>query len=342
MKSDMNENLITVIIPVYNAESYLERCMDSIINNTYRNLEIICINDGSKDTSLAILNKYQERDERIKIINKQNQGVSAARNDGLKVANGYWIAFVDSDDWVHPQYFEILTAIAAKTNADIIASKYFRVKEYVGSEEVNLDLVTSSRVDLKTIYKSGNLKYFVWGKLYKKEVLSNHWFDENITYGEDAVFNLMIYCTMDQLAVINVDAKLYYYCDREGSAVNSIDRREWIRNCQTYIDIAKNTDNESIRAICVSIAYKRLLLGRYTEMYTNKRKEVICDCNKLLTNNLKYLLSVKNLSSKEKIIFALFTFVPQAYRSFRLIDDPTMRTWERNQKESQSSVYLQK
>ena len=96
--------LISVIIPVYNTEAYLERCLVSVLSNTYRDLEVICINDGSTDGSLEILNAFARQDERVTVIDKKNGGLSAARNDGLRRATGEWIAFIDSDDWIHPRY----------------------------------------------------------------------------------------------------------------------------------------------------------------------------------------------------------------------------------------------
>ena len=98
--------LLSVIIPVYNVEPYLEQCLDSVINQTYKNLEIICINDGSTDNSLKILEKYQKKDNRIKLINQKNKGLSEARNAGLDVAKGEYIAFVDSDDYLELNAYE--------------------------------------------------------------------------------------------------------------------------------------------------------------------------------------------------------------------------------------------
>lgn len=327
----MSEPLISVIIPVYKVEAYLARCLDSVLNNTYKNIEVICINDGSPDGCLEILKKYKENDPRIQIINKENQGVSAARNDGLRIASGEWITFIDSDDWIHPRFFEVLIDIAAKTDADIVAGDYIRAKSYEEFTEINEKELEHSRTDLKTIYKKKNLRYFVWGKIFKKEVVSNLWFDEEVTYGEDSLFNINIYCNADKLAIINCDAKLYYYYDREGSAVNSIDTTNWIKQCKTYFDAAQKTNNEVAKMICFMEGYKRLFLARYTEMYTNKRLEVIRDSNKLLRSNIKNMLGVNGIKAKEKIVYMVFSYIPQAYRCFRLIDDPTMKEWEKNQ-----------
>ena len=99
---------ISVIVPVYNTQPFLERCLQSIINNTYKNIEIICINDGSTDRSLNILNVYAAQDNRIILVNQHNRGISAARNAGLNIATGEYISFIDSDDWIHPDYFKLL------------------------------------------------------------------------------------------------------------------------------------------------------------------------------------------------------------------------------------------
>ena len=118
----MEEMKISVIIPVYNTAEYLPRCLDSVLQNTYQNLEIICVNDGSTDDSAAVLKRYAESDSRIIVVNKINEGVSAARNIGLDIATGSFVAFIDSDDWVHSKYFEVMMHFQIKFNADIVAS----------------------------------------------------------------------------------------------------------------------------------------------------------------------------------------------------------------------------
>ena len=102
------EEKISVIIPVYNVEPYLRKCLDSVINQTYRNLEIIIVDDGSPDNCGAICDEYAARDDRVIVIHKKNGGVSAARNDGIRIASGKWITFVDPDDWCEPDYYEML------------------------------------------------------------------------------------------------------------------------------------------------------------------------------------------------------------------------------------------
>ncbi|MBR4607518.1 MAG: glycosyltransferase family 2 protein, partial [Lachnospiraceae bacterium] len=114
------DNLISVIIPVYNSENYLARCLYSILNNTYQEIEIICVNDGSTDESVQILAEYVKKDNRISIINKENGGLSSARNAGMKKCKGKYVTFIDSDDWVHPQYFEFLLFAMQKYDSDAV------------------------------------------------------------------------------------------------------------------------------------------------------------------------------------------------------------------------------
>ena len=125
----MNKIIISLIIPVYNVENYLRQCLDSIINQTLKEIEIICINDGSTDSSKQILEEYALKDERIKIINQKNKGAGAARNSGIDAATGEYIGFVDSDDWVNLDAFEKLYNKITRENVDIVFSRYNYVFE---------------------------------------------------------------------------------------------------------------------------------------------------------------------------------------------------------------------
>ncbi len=117
-----NKPKVSIIVPVYNVENYLNRCLDSLINQSFDDIEIICINDGSTDRSLEILKDYEKKDNRVKIINKENSGVSNCRNKGIKVSNGEYIVFVDSDDWIDIDTYEIMMDNIIKYNADIAVS----------------------------------------------------------------------------------------------------------------------------------------------------------------------------------------------------------------------------
>ena len=125
--TEMEKELISVIIPCYNVEKYIDRCMESVLNQTYRNLEIILVDDGSTDGTGEIIKKYAEHDHRIKILHQKNKGAGAARNAGMEIASGSYIGFVDSDDWIAEDMYEYLIGIIKEEDADIAACDFYAV-----------------------------------------------------------------------------------------------------------------------------------------------------------------------------------------------------------------------
>lgn len=161
------------------------------MKNTHCYLEIICVDDGSTDNSLAILNEAARIDQRIKIISTDNNGVSKARNLGLAVASGDYVSFVDADDWIHPKYFEILLSIAKCNNADIVIGKEQKVYSEIEIQEYEYG-VPYKKMSINDIFNNYGAKQHVWGRIYRKKIMDGIWFDENIKYGEDVCFNLNI------------------------------------------------------------------------------------------------------------------------------------------------------
>lgn len=211
--------LISIIIPVFNVEKYLGRCLDSLILQTYSNLEIICINDGSEDNSLKVLNKYSKKDYRIKIIEQENQGQSHARNTGLKSAKGEYISFVDSDDWVSLTLYKKF--VNALNQSDKEFDTYmFNYTSYYEKPNIN-QVVNRNGLDaynweLKpdNIYTpndckdpfSGNMG--IWNKIYKKELLNNIEFEENYIF-EDQLFHLQTFLDSNSI-YINYEVQYFY------------------------------------------------------------------------------------------------------------------------------------
>jgi len=167
----MEQAKISIIVPVYQVEKYLRRCLDSIVNQTYKNLEIILIDDGSKDNSPAICDEYAKKDDRIKVLHQKNQGSSVARNQGLDVAIGKYIGFVDSDDWIEPNMYEELSSTLINSNADIaVTGCYWETKD--GSRE--LYLAPDKYYDAKTLLEgtvtdNQPSTSALWSKLFVKE-----------------------------------------------------------------------------------------------------------------------------------------------------------------------------
>ena len=151
----MEKIKISVIVPVFNAEKYLKMCLNSFVSQTLKNIVIICIDDGSTDNSLAILDKFKSKDDRIKIIKQKNYGVSIARNNGISEAQGEYIGFVDADDWVDKDFFEKLYNAAQKYNADIATAGYYRRGKILRSKKLNYkkeEKITNPTEKINLIY----------------------------------------------------------------------------------------------------------------------------------------------------------------------------------------------
>lgn len=202
---------ISVIIPVYNVEKYLVRCLDSVCQQTLQDIEVICVNDCSPDNSLDILNAYATKDNRIKVINfKKNQGVAVARNSGMELATGQYLAFLDSDDWLDLDFYEKLYNKATTTNSDLVIGN---IKEYKNGETSLFPFLEKIKQN-----KHNFMGLFVLG-LYKKSLLDSHSikFIKGISYGEDRL--LPIGSTLLANNVETIDDSFYYY-DR--STENSV------------------------------------------------------------------------------------------------------------------------
>ena len=231
----MNEK-ITVIVPVYNVEHYLDKCLDSLINQTYKNLEIIVINDGSTDNSGTICQEYAQKDNRIVYIEKENGGQAEARNMGLDRVTGSYVSFVDSDDWVELDYVETLYKKITEYQADIAVGNYCKFNEsdsnfyfhisgnYFEKLYDNVSIVDCLN-DSNRLLNSALI--VAWGKIYRKEIISNFRFPVGIVT-EDTVFNLKILLASKSIVYINKVA--YIYRVRSGSISNTWDEK-WIRDC---------------------------------------------------------------------------------------------------------------
>lgn len=241
MNNDVKQQLVSIIVPIYNVETYLQKCLDSLVNQTYSNIEIICVNDGSTDSSLQILEEYAKKDSRIKIINQENQGVSVARNNGIDNATGDYILFVDSDDYLELNACEKLASKISE-NIDIICFKYNEVKKYknrivkypnIRNNFTNIDSI----LDFYSYYKNilndiGNL--MCCGNLYKKDFLLKNsiCYPENIIVLEDAIFCLRAFVNNPNILFIN--EYLYNYII---NVSNSLTKQSAIKKIKQFDNV---------------------------------------------------------------------------------------------------------
>lgn len=185
----MEEGKISIIVPVYNAEETLERCINSLLHQTYYNIEIILINDGSSDNSGDICSKFESLDDRIKFIVQENGGVSTARNAGLDAATGQFLMFCDSDDWAEPEWCEILLSSYTKDNL-IMCGAYIEGNQSCYPHEVMAEIERQSYPKTDYIALKHKLSYVLWNKIFLHEVVRNHniRFDPVLSNGEDMLF----------------------------------------------------------------------------------------------------------------------------------------------------------
>ncbi len=229
--------LISIIIPVYNVEKYLPRCLNSVIAQTYTNLEIILIDDGSTDASGKICDEYARKDSRFKILHKGNQGLASARNDGLRMATGEYIGFVDSDDYIEKDMFECLYNLITRDNADISMCDMFieRKGKWVESNVIDTPYkcVTRSEIFKFPIWR------VVWNKLYRSSGLKNICFKEGISYGEDTLFSFELITNVNKVAIGN--KKKYYYAQNNLSITHKFKKRhiDYLDIEQKVMDYAK-------------------------------------------------------------------------------------------------------
>ena len=224
----------SLILPVFNVEPFLKDCLDSISNQTFKNFEVICINDGSTDNSMSVLKEYAQKDTRFKIISQENQGQGVARNKGLKSAKGEYIVFVDPDDWLETNALEEIYTCFKQTKAEVIEFNFREYNDYSGKfrfinhanrmkKTFNYDLVPKNYYSWQDVKKGClyRLELHIWTRAYSKKFLDkiNARFAPT-KHGEDHLFAHIV--LLNASAIYYLDQYLYNYRCRKGSAVNSI------------------------------------------------------------------------------------------------------------------------
>ncbi|WP_309088651.1 glycosyltransferase [Domibacillus sp.] len=283
---------VSVIIPVYNAEKYIAQCIESLANQTLKECEFIFINDGSWDNSKQIIESFQKKDKRIKLINRANQGVSAARNSGLKAASGEYVGFVDADDYIGEDMYERLYTACMKGNYDAVISN-------VGDGNARQQMITKypfpvnhcleqdyiQKHILPYFLKSDNLNT-VCTKLYKMKIIkqNNLFFPEGIALGEDGLFNL--YFMSSAHKIIYLDYTGYHYRAVNGSATRNISEKDYFKRAlEVYeldlpvklvgaVDQEKIKELKSIRLINSVMSYIHVYFMP-SKMRFNKRYQYV-------------------------------------------------------------------
>ncbi len=287
------EQLISVIIPVYKVESFLHRCVDSVIKQTYRNIEIILVNDGSPDNCPKICDEYAKLDDRIKVVHKQNGGLSSARNAGIEVAKGEYITFVDSDDFVSENFIESLYSAIVSSAADISVGDAVFVYSDKTPEERNEEIVFKSYSPFEAVRAMLLQEPFsnsACAKLFSKKFFANRRFTNGILYEDfDIIFPIVF---ESEKVVFNSAAEYYYYQNPQSIMHEKIDERHLI-----LLDLSDKLVLD-VKRICpqyLAEANSRLVFSQF----------FIMDRIALSGESKKYKVLIKNIRSTLKEIHFL-------------------------------------
>lgn len=277
---NMND-LISIIVPVYNVEKYLDKCIESIVNQTYTSLEIILIDDGSSDNCPAICDNWAEKDNRIKVIHKSNGGLSDARNCGIAASTGKHIAFVDSDDYIEPDMYEKLSKTMLSTASDVVFCKHRSVYEneqYAVSSADSYDITEYAPQDAMSALIDDKIRQVVWNKLYKAELIKDTPFDVGKCH-EDEFWSYKIIGKSSKTT--GIDYTGYNYLQRENSIMNN------------------NYTMKRFDAVEAKILRQKYLDSKYPELSQKGRINLIFTCI------YHGQLSLKNFSqSEQKLAFS--------------------------------------
>lgn len=311
----MNKDKVSIIVPVYNVEKYLEKCLKSLISQSYKNIEIILIDDGSKDNSGRICDEYKRKDSRIKVIHKENAGVSEARNSGIQKATGKYLCFVDADDFVMDNYVEYMHQLIVKDSSDIaICTKMFsNFNEKQTSEEVIENLDGENAIIRILNYR---MPIGVYSRIFKKDLIEDNRirFLKDIYMGEG--FNFNVACFQKAKKVIVSNYKVYYY--RRNNATSATTKFS-IKKCENSLYAMKvMRDNLIIRTERVINSWEYALWRTYSDAFDymclgNEKKdnlEKFKEYKYFIKNNYRIYKKI-DISKKDKYRAILMGIFPE-------------------------------
>lgn len=297
----MND-LISVIIPVYNAEKYIESCLNAVLGQSYENIEVIVINDGSTDNSLKIIKKL--KDKRLKIIDRENCGAAYCRYQGAKIAKGKYIIFIDADDYIKPSYIKILHEQISKNKVDIVRCHFIKYKNGKGINEKSI-------IDEDKIFKKANYEPFIYDLLYNSiyfnsmckqiinaDILKNISIKNyDINYGEDVLYEMQIINNSKSIMIIN--DYLYFYRQNENSITYTKDlkiiKQKLLSICKLHQIQLENIKNSKIKN-----------KNKYYNFVANKFLKTLylqyCNLIKYSKNEEKTIKEIYNLESTNKLL----------------------------------------
>lgn len=321
--------MISVIIPVYNVEQYLPQCLDSVLGNSYRELEVICVDDGSTDGSGEIIDQYAREDARVRAYHKPNGGVSSARNLGLEKARGEWVCFIDSDDAVNYRFFELLIQAWKDDGerADVVICG--RLWHEAGEKlDWHREIETSgSAVRLlrwSEIRNNMMAWAFVCGKLYRRKIVENIYCPLELKYSEDVYYNMYVLNSVPSLRLIAADDAEYLYRKRQQSASHLLSISLRTESFVKLLGDSLKFHDRSGKSVCCELAARYI----FSEIYSGGDVERIRVCRTYMRRALKQwalsgFVSLGNAVAFHK--FILYNFIPKLSRVGQVLHNAMAR-----------------
>lgn len=331
--------MISVIIPLYNAERYLEGCLNCIVQQTYNDLEILLINDGSTDRTGEICERYCNADRRFKYIWQQNRGSAAARNRGLSVASGEYIAFIDGDDWIHNRYFEYLHRAINEGDYAMSMVLYQETADITNVDNtIDIPYFTSvypKKVMLDELYRSmrvgeigGKPLGVVWGKLYRRQLLDGVFFEAQLSYADDIEYSVRVAWKTENAIV--VPQKMYWWIFRSDSLTHSVAEHGIRYNnklhnmMDLWVCILEHTPVSCIeyRGFCLEMLLRRILYAVYASNKFDKenpqRKQIQAKAKTYGRLHMSEFLKNGYIPLTRKVGISLFYHIPMLYNVLRM------------------------
>lgn len=320
MDKSATQPLISVIVPVYKVEAYLSKCIDSIINQTHKNLEIILVDDGSPDNCGTICDEYAKKDNRIKVIHKTNGGLSDARNAGLRIATGEWITFVDSDDWLENNALEQMLNLAHIENADLIIGSTQKINDidnsiiWMDTSDTTCKIMNSTDA-ICDFFLNGCAS---WARLYKANIHKDVFFPVNeINEDEAIVLTILEKCTK----IIRTSKIIYNYRFRPESITTTSfhpKKLAWYHHCKANLSFIEKNYPTIIayaeKRYFSSILFFLIMISR--EKDQDQYSEILSELLIELKTNFKKIIKNKHLTKKDKLFAFIFRFFGLGFYSF--------------------------
>lgn len=298
----MSKPLISVIIPIYNSERYLKQCLDSVINQTYNNMEIICINDGSADNSLNILNEYAKKDNRIKIISQDNQGGGFARNVGIKIATGEYLFFLDSDDWFKPTFIKDMYSKAKKDDSDIVMCGYDvfdnKLNKFIKNVKISNQYITVSPFSPRKFNNSlfNIISPNPWTKIFKRELFTKYdLIFENYKSCDDLTCVCLALALSKKISIINKSYINYRYNQTDNQTANVANESEsFFRAVQALKDKLKKFNLYNTFKKAFELRVKTSFTWENNKCNSEQKNKRKIAAKKILSDDLYKLLYGEN------------------------------------------------